>query len=189
MNTSDDPVLQSERLGMRSLASGDEDLYCDLYMNSEVMRYVGQPLSRDAALEGFRTSLERMRLPNFDRRVVVLLDRATQEAIGISSVRLLAGKPGRAEVGTLLKPGLQDRGFAEECSTALISQAFTRPQIDELIAYSTPGNAPVERLLTDLGFTRGKALAPTDSRPARIAWKITRKAWSQRSAKSKPKSK
>jgi [ribosomal protein S5]-alanine N-acetyltransferase len=188
------PTIQSERLSMRSLTSADEAFYCSLYMDAEVMRYVGQPLSRDTALEAFRKSLERMGKPGFERRVVVLLERDTQQPIGISSVRMLRGKDGkrgRAEVGTLLKPAMHEKGFAQECSTALISQSFTRPQIDELVAYSSPGNLAVERLLTDLGFSRDKALAANKRRPERTAWSITRDAWARRSAahKSAPKSK
>lgn len=176
------PTIQSARLSMRSLTPDDEAFYCSLYMDAEVMRYVGPPLSRDTALEGFRKSLDRMSQPSFERRVVVLLDRKTQQPIGISSVRMLRGKPGRAEVGTLLKAGMHEQGFGEECSTALISQAFSRPQIEELVAYSATGNAVVERLLTDLGFTRGETLPEGNGRPARSIWTLTRDAWVKRNA-------
>ncbi len=173
-------TIESERLSMRSLSKDDEAFYCSLYTDAQVMRFVGAPLSRDAASEGFRASLERMSQPPFERRVVVLLDRTTQQPIGISSVRML--KNGRAEVGTLLKPGMHDKGFALECSTALISQAFTRPAIQELVAYSVAGNTAVERLLQELGFSRG-ALRPADKgQPERTAWSITRDAWARREA-------
>jgi RimJ/RimL family protein N-acetyltransferase len=180
------PTIQSERLTMRSLSSADEALYCQLYTNSEVMRFVGAPLARDEALEGFRKSLDGMSKPNFDRRVVVLIDRTTQEPIGISSIRMLRGKPGRAEVGTLLKATMHEKGFAQECSTALISQAFTRREVSELVAYSTSGNAAVERLLSDLGFSRGRALRANKNRQERTGWALTREAWAKRSvAKTK----
>lgn len=172
-------TIDSERLSMRSLSSADEALYCSLYTDADVMRYVGAPLSREAAVEGFRKSIERMGQSSFERRVVVLLDRGTQQPIGISSVRMLRGKGGRAEVGTLLKPAMHDKGFALECSKALISQAFTRPQVRELVAYSVAGNAAVEALLKSLGFTRGKSLQANQLRPARTAWTITRDAWAK----------
>jgi RimJ/RimL family protein N-acetyltransferase len=190
MNTQEEaPTIQSERLSMRSLTSADESFYCSLYMDPEVMRYVGEPLSRDVALDGFRKSLDRMGKPSFERRVLVLLDRATQQPIGISSVRMLRGKPGRAEVGTLLKPSMHEQGYAQECSSALISQAFTRRQIDELVAHSLVGNAAVERLLTDLGFLRGISRAASHGRPARIMWTISRSAWATRAAGAESKSK
>jgi RimJ/RimL family protein N-acetyltransferase len=181
------PTIQSERLSMRSLTSADEAFYCSLYTDAEVMRHVGPSLARDSALEGFRKTLEGMGRDSFERRVVVLLDRATGEPIGISSVRMLRGKPGRAEVGTLLKPGMHEKGFGQECSAALITQAFTRPQINELVAYSNEGNAVVERLLTHLGFTRNGPRPASQVRPARIEWSITRGAWAKRSAQAKSK--
>jgi RimJ/RimL family protein N-acetyltransferase len=180
------PTIQSERLSMRSLTSADEAFYCSLYTDAEVMRHIGPALARDHALEGFRKTLEGMSRPTFERRVLVLLDRKTQEPIGISSVRMLR-KPGRAEVGTLLKPGMHEKGFGQECSAALITQAFTRPQIDELIAYSSEGNTGVERLLTHLGFSRKGSRPASHGRPARTKWSITRSAWTKRSTEAKSK--
>jgi RimJ/RimL family protein N-acetyltransferase len=179
------PTIDSERLSMRSLSSADEAFYCSLYTDTGIMRHVGEPLSRDAALDAFRRSLDRMNEPSFERRVVVLVDRATQQPIGISSVRMLRGKRGRAEVGTLLKPGMHEKGYAQECSTALISQAFTRRYIDELIAYSAIGNTAVERLLTELGFSRGDSLAACEGRPERTVWTLARAAWAKRNAGAK----
>jgi len=181
------PALESERLSMRSLSSADEDFYCSLYTDAEVMRYAGGPLSRDVALEGFRKTLDRMNGQSFERRVVLLLDRKTQQPIGISSVRMVRGKPGRAEVGTLLKAGMHEQGFGQECSTALISQAFRRPQIQELVAHSATGHEIVERLLVDLGFERSETLPAGNGRPARTVWLLSRDAWAKRNAGSKSK--
>lgn len=49
-NDTQGPTIESERLSMRSLSSEDEALYCDLYMNADVMRFVGAPLSRQGAV-------------------------------------------------------------------------------------------------------------------------------------------
>jgi [ribosomal protein S5]-alanine N-acetyltransferase len=189
MNTTDTlgPVIESERLSMRSLSDADEALYCSLYSDANVMRFVGPPLSKDHALEAFRKSLELMRGPSFERRVVVLIDRKTNEPLGISSIRIVDSKRGRAEVGTLLKSGAHEQGFAQECSTALITQAFSRPQISELIAHSANDNKVIDGLLTDLGFSRGRKLAAQDGCPARLVWTLTRDAWSKRCARVKTK--
>ncbi len=188
MNTHEEgPTIQSERLSMRSLTPADEAFYCSLYEDAQVMRHVGAPLAHAEALDGFRKCLSGMGKADFERRIVVLLDRASQQPIGISSIRLLRGKPGRAEVGTLLKPDMHDKGFALECSTALITRAFTRPQVTTLVAYSNEGNTAVERLLTELGFTRGRTGPARGGRPAGTAWTIDRDAWTQRAGATKSK--
>jgi RimJ/RimL family protein N-acetyltransferase len=181
------PVIESDRLTMRSLESADESFYCSLYTDTEVMRYVGAPLGRPSAQEAFRKSLELMSSPSFQRRVVVLVDRKSQRPVGISSVRLVDAKRGRAEVGTLLKPEAQEQGFALECSEALIEQAFTRPQIQELLAYSASGNSPIQGLLQELGFKRGRVRKADKGRPERVAWLLTRADWANRSSKKKTK--
>ena len=182
-NETQGPTIESERLSMRSLSSADEALYCELYMNADVMRFVGAPLSKQGAVDGFKKSLELMSKPEFERRVVVLIDRTSQQPIGISSLRLVDAKKGRAEVGTLLKPGAHEKGFAQECSTALITQAFSRPQVKELVAYSIKDNAAIEGLLDDLGFERGGAVRSSAGRPPRVRWTIGRNEWSKRCAK------
>jgi RimJ/RimL family protein N-acetyltransferase len=183
MTTQDVPI-RSERLTMRSIAPEDEAFYCSLYTDAQVMQHVHEPQSQTEAREGFRKVLDSMRQPTFERRVLVLIDSATQEPIGISSVRMLRGRPGHAEVGTLLKPGMQERGFGLECSEALISQTFTRKQIDTLVAYAADDNSKVEKLLVDLGFERGKPV-----RAGRTEWTLSRDAWSKRSSGSTTKSK
>jgi len=177
------PVVESDRLTMRSLTAADESFYCSLYTDSDVMRFVGAPLARNFAQEAFRKSLELMSSSTFQRRVVLLIDRKSNQPVGISSVRLVNAKRGRAEVGTLLKPEAQEQGFALECSEALIEQAFTRPQINELLAYSASGNASIQRLLQELGFKRGRVRTAEQGRPERIAWLLTRADWANRGKK------
>jgi len=186
-NTETGPTIESERLSMRSLSSADEALYCELYTNAEVMRFVGAPLTKQGAVDGFKKSLELMGKPTFERRVVVLVDRTSKQPIGISSLRMLDGKKGRAEVGTLLKPGAHEKGFAQECSTALITQAFTRPHVKELVAYSIKDNATIERLLKELGFERGGAVRSSGGRPPRIRWTISKNEWAKHCAARKSK--
>jgi RimJ/RimL family protein N-acetyltransferase len=184
MTIHEDASILSERLTMRSLTPADEAFYCSLYTDAQVLQHVHGPQSLAEAREGFRKVLDDMRQPEFKRRVLVLIDRETQEPIGISSIRMLRDRPGHAEVGTLLQTGAHERGFGLECSEALISQAFTRKQIDTLVARAANGNAKVEKLMTDLGFTRGS------TRPnGHAEWTVTRDAWSKRAAGKSTQSK
>jgi RimJ/RimL family protein N-acetyltransferase len=173
--THEDVSFHSERLTMRSLAPEDEAFYCSLYTDAQVMQHVHAPQSLADAREGFRKVLDDMRQPEFKRRVLVLIDRKTQEPIGITSIRLLRSRPGHAEVGTLLKPGAHEQGLALECSQTLNSKAFARQQIDTLVAYAADGNAKAEKLLTELGFTRGQTHAN-----GHTEWTLTRGDWSKR---------
>jgi RimJ/RimL family protein N-acetyltransferase len=186
MKTQEDgPTIQSERVTMRSLTRADEDFYCSLYEDAQVMRHVSAPLTRAEALDGFRKCLDGMSKPEFERRILVLVDRASQAPIGISSIRLLRGKLGHAEVGTLLKPEAHEKGFALECSKALTTQAFTRPQVQTLVAQSSDGNASVERLLTELGFTRTGTTPGRNGQPAKSTWTLDRDTWTKRSGAAK----
>jgi RimJ/RimL family protein N-acetyltransferase/precorrin-3B methylase len=177
------PGTESERLTFRSLTSADESLYIGLYTDPEVMKHVYKPLTREHALRSFRNALASMAREPFERRVVVITEKATGQPIGLSGVHLCDPKHKRAEVGTLLKASSHAQRFGLELSTALISQSFGRPQIDELIAHSTHGNGAIEHLLAALGFVRSGEVPPSDDQPARTRWTLRRDTWAKRSHK------
>jgi RimJ/RimL family protein N-acetyltransferase len=174
------PGTETERLSLRSLTASDEALYCSLYTDPQVMKHIYKPLTRAEAEQSFRKALESMQRTPFERRVVVISDKETGVAIGISGVHVCNATLKQAEVGTLLKSSAHAQRFGVELSNTLISQAFTRPQIDELIAHSTHGNAVVEALLKSLGFVRSGDVPAEGDIPARTRWTLTRAAWSKR---------
>src|ERR1043165_3573326 len=135
---------ESERLTFRSMNAADEALYCSLYMDPEVMRHVMKPLTREHAKASFRRALESMQQVPFERRNVVITEKATGQPIGLSGVHVTDAKRKEAEVGTLLKTGVHAQHFGVELSKALITQAFARPQIDVLIAHSSIHHSAVD---------------------------------------------
>ena len=47
------PELRGSRLDLRPLAAADEELYCAIYTDIELMRLVAAPLTADAAQRAF----------------------------------------------------------------------------------------------------------------------------------------
>jgi RimJ/RimL family protein N-acetyltransferase len=171
--------IETARLSIRLLSAADEALYCGLYMDPDVMRFVGPPLSRERAARSFHKALELTHQQTFGRRIHVLIERATRQAIGISGSHLADAQHGRAEVGTLLRTASHAQRFAPEFCTALFTMAFTRPQVRELWAHVAKDHHAMERLLTGLGFCRGIALPASAVRPAGCGWVLSREAWAQ----------
>ena len=171
--------IETARLTIRLLSDADEALYCGLYMDPVVMRFIGPPLSRERAARSFRKALELSHQPTFGRRIHVLIERATRQAIGISGSHLADAQHGRAEVGTLLRTASHAQRFAMEYSTALITSAFRRPQVREIWAHAPKDHGASEHLLIKLGFSRGVEVVSA-GRPAGCAWSVTREAWSKR---------
>lgn len=179
MAMNEPPYQDSARLRYRLLSAADEALYCDLYSNAEVMKYIGPPVPREQALRGFKKALALMQQP-FGWRITTIIERATDRAVGISSIRLIDEKLRRAEVGSLLLPAAQMQGYGPEYSAALIDYAFKNRGVNEVCAQVVSGNAANESLVTQLGFTLSAAPPVVVGGLTRRTWTLTRAAWAAR---------
>ncbi|MBK9657663.1 MAG: hypothetical protein IPO66_20430 [Rhodanobacteraceae bacterium] len=104
------PELRGSRLDLRPLAAADEELYCAIYTDTELMRLVAAPLSADAAQRAFaaarvaNASWPGSRLAGWvageerDRRVDIgLLERSASVSVAIRVVGNGRDDPGRPE--------------------------------------------------------------------------------------------
>lgn len=162
----------TDRLRYRLLSQADEALYCDLFSNPDVMKYVGPTLSRADALRGFKKALALMQKP-FGWRITTIIERADNKAVGISIIRLVDASLRRAEVGSILLPAAQAKGYGPEYSAALIDYAFKNRGVEIMSAQVVEGNTPNETLLTNLGFSRGADSAVVGGLTRRT-WTLTR---------------
>jgi RimJ/RimL family protein N-acetyltransferase len=175
--TKNPPYKSTPRLTYRLLTTADEALYCNLYGDPEVMRYVGKPLSRDNALVSFGKALALTQQAFFQRRVTAIIERATEKVVGISSIHTIDGKKRTGQVGSMLTPAAQAQGYGLEYSRALISYAFKTRPLDKLLAQVAVGNLATEELVTELGFVPGATTPATPDRPALVTWSLTSVKW------------
>jgi RimJ/RimL family protein N-acetyltransferase len=181
----DRPYKSTPRLAYRLLSVEDESLYCELYADPEVMRYVGTPLSRERALVSFGKALALTQQAYFQRRVTAIVERSTEKVIGISSIHMIDGERRSAQVGSMLVSSAQAKGYGVEYSKALIAHAFKTRPVEKLRAQVAVGNSVTEGLVTELGFSPGAVTPATADRPALCAWTLTRGKWEKRKTSRK----
>jgi RimJ/RimL family protein N-acetyltransferase len=184
-STKNPPYKNSLRLAYRLLTAADEALFCQLYADAEVMRYVGTPLTRDKALVSFGKALALTQQEFFQRRVTAIVERSSNKVVGISSIHLVAGKKNTAQVGSMLLPAAQANGYGPEYSKALIGYAFKARPVEKLIAQVAVGNQVTETLVTGLGFVRGAETPATPDRPALVTWTLTQGKWKKHNKPSR----
>jgi RimJ/RimL family protein N-acetyltransferase len=175
--TKNAPYKNSLRLAYRLLNASDEALYAQLYADPEVMRHVGTPLPREKALVSFGKAIALTEQAIFQRRVTAITERSSGKVIGISSIHLVEGKKRTAQVGSMLTPAAQAKGYGPEYSKTLIAYAFKSRPIDRVIAAVAIGNEVTNGLVTDLGFVRGAETPAASDRPAYATWTLSRGKW------------
>lgn len=175
----------TDRLSFRLISPADEHLYLSLYMDDRVMRFISLPMTRDATQARFQRVLESSHSETFKQRVLVAIERTTNEPIGIISIRPVDGKEGAAEGGIMLIPSAQARGFAAECLAVLIADAFNTLPLSSMFAYTENGNTAVERLLIKLGYLRHEAPHVFNGVALNV-WSLRRETWAARDTVTQP---
>jgi RimJ/RimL family protein N-acetyltransferase len=135
------------RLHLRPLHEGDEALYCALYTDPGLMRNIAPPLSDEAAQRSFRAAC-RQQLPHPRRWII-------SEKDGSHEIGLLGLVPDEdtAEIGVMLMPGWEGRGFATESMAGMVDRVFSMRAFPRLCArQAIADNPPVNRLMLKLGF-------------------------------------
>jgi len=145
--------LETARLRLRPLQEGDEALFYGLYTDPDTMRFIGPPLSAEQAATRFSKIVAWQRKPSLKRRFLVILDKATLQAVGICGTSQYDADALRLEVGMVLKPEARARGVAREALAALMKRIFVVSPVSEIWARFSTENLTAKQLVVSLGFT------------------------------------
>ncbi len=132
------------------LTMADRSLYCGLYGDSEVMRWVAAPVSAEAAERAF----DRV-LAGLSRSWPTTLLWTIRPSLGPAPVGLLglvATESDEAELGVLLEPSASGRGIAARAILLALPFAFNRLGLRRVTTRHDPHNRPAQRLMEAVRF-------------------------------------
>jgi RimJ/RimL family protein N-acetyltransferase len=141
--------IETERLLLRKLRRDDLDDLAALFADADVVRYVGdgQPAGRDEAERALHSTLRRWQEQGFGRWAV--LDRATEQFIGIGGFRSLFGTP---EVVYHLAKQHWGKGYATELARAALRFGFEDRGFERIVAIAKPQNTASIHVMEKLGM-------------------------------------
>jgi RimJ/RimL family protein N-acetyltransferase len=145
--------FETPRLKMRPLGKADRELCCRLFTDEETMKFLGGPLSDEAAIAMFRSMLRaNSRQPG--RNVYLSITSKTGcEPLGLCSAMRIDHLTGRAELGLMMAGGERSKGLGREAFSGLIAAALQEFSLQELQVHYHAQNAAIKRLLTLAGFS------------------------------------
>lgn len=121
----DNFVFQTTRLLIRPFIPEDQQLYLDLYTNTEVMAFIGPPLDIEKARKSFQIALRLNAKEPFRRLFLAICFDG--QPIGLCAVNQWSTALATAEIGLMLLPAWQGQGFATEAKLAFsqkVQQVF-----------------------------------------------------------------
>jgi ribosomal-protein-alanine N-acetyltransferase len=151
--------LSSARLGFRPWREGDLALAAALWGDPEVTRWIGGPLSPEAAAARLAAEIATHAEAGIQYWPIFQLgDGAHVGCCGLRPYR-----DGTPELGVHIRPAFWRRGFALEAARAVIAHAFAALGASALFAGHNPHNAASRALLEKLGFryTHDELYPPT----------------------------
>ena len=148
--------LRTERLLLRPFVDDDFDAFYDLYRREEVARYLyWQPRTREQASE----YLDRVKkLTSFDaeghaiRLAAVLPDSGA--VVGDISLNHVSREHAQGEIGFVINPEYQRRGYATEACVALMRLGFEELGLHRVVGRADPRNAGSVGVMERLGMRR-----------------------------------
>ncbi|OOG64731.1 hypothetical protein B0E46_04785 [Rhodanobacter sp. B04] len=144
--------FETRRMRLRLLNSNDEALFCSLYTDPSVMRFIGPLLSARQAASRFQWIVAGMRQLPASWLYLVMSEKESGQSLGICGVPQFSASATRFEVGLVLTSGARSRGYAREGLAALMERLFSLSSVDEIQAKFFAENQAARQLVVALGF-------------------------------------
>lgn len=144
--------IETEKLTMAQIQEADWALFERLHQDDDVIRYAFDKPSVDEIRERFESRLPQWSWPSAHWLCLVIREKLTQQAIGITGLCISEEHDKHVEVGYLLLPEFHGQGYGTESLIALIDHMTCHFPIDTVNAIVTDGNIASCRVLTKAGF-------------------------------------
>ena len=142
--------FSSNHLDFRLLKAADREIFISLYQDPKVMRKIGPVLSEEKAEALFEIALARNKEKSLGQKVWTIYERSSERNAGLLMLRA-AKFSERAEVGVILTPSMNLKGYGREAVKAIINVAH-KWQLSFIFACYKKDHLAVEKSLVRLGF-------------------------------------
>lgn len=144
--------LETERLLLKPIAKEDWQLFQQLHHSEDVMRYVTDDRSEQNIKARFEARLREWDPHCNEWLTLTIYSKETGEKLGVTGFHAGWQPYQQAELGFLLSPAHQGKGYAKESTLAVLDYIFNQLDYHKAVATVTEGNTPSLKLLESLGF-------------------------------------
>ncbi|RYV02827.1 N-acetyltransferase [Shewanella sp. OPT22] len=145
--------LETEKLTLRSLSSSDWPVFLEMNSSVDVCRFIRPPQAEDE----IRQTFEQRKKPwNFELNewLALVLEDRDGNFVGYSGFRCIDEEYKDAEVGYMMHPSAQGKGFATEALQTITRWGIQKYGIRKFIAYCDVENIGSQRVLQKADFSQ-----------------------------------
>ncbi|MFM2586791.1 GNAT family N-acetyltransferase [Vibrio sp. TBV020] len=144
--------IETKQLTMSQIKETDWALFERLNQDDEVIRYAFDKPSVEEIRERFDSRLPQWSWPSSHWLCLVIREKSSQKAIGVTGLCISEDNEQHVEVGYLLLPEFHGKGYGTESLIGLIDYMTGNFPIDTVNAIVTDGNIASCKVLEKAGF-------------------------------------
>ncbi len=159
--------LQTLRLRLRLWRDEDRAAFAAMHADADVMADLGGPITNAQSNAKLDAYLEAFQCLGIGRWLVETLDDEFLGYAGVMPIRPNHALGDCLEVGWRLVRSAWGKGYATEAAEASLRDAFKRPEIETVFAYTAASNVRSQAVMERLGLRRDLGLDYQDDNPIR----------------------
>lgn len=154
MTETSDYIITTPRLGMRAWKPEDLELFIQMNMDPDVMRYFPGLMSREQTTTTFKRLVSHQNEHGYCFWATDLLEEQRFIGfIGLVNTRIETPFTPCVEIGWRLMPDAWGKGLATEGAKACLKWAFENRIAEEIYSYTPLTNTPSQRVMQKCGMT------------------------------------
>jgi RimJ/RimL family protein N-acetyltransferase len=146
--------LAGQRIKLSPFDESDFDLFVEISMSPVMMEHVYDPCSYEEANEAFIAKSQPWSMESDGWLSFGISEVATSEKLGNIGLKITNHEAKIAEVGFMIKPSAQGKGFAGEALSLVKDYALSELNLNKLVATCSVSNTGSFKLLEKHGFIR-----------------------------------
>ena len=154
INFSPFPELETERLLLRRALPEDAKVIFEIRSNPETMKFIPRPLvtTMDEALEHLKMIDEKINTNEGINWAITI--KGNPEMIGIIGLYRIQPEHYRAEIGYMLLPDFQGKGYVTEAIAKVVAYGFEDMKLHSIEAVIDPENDASAKVVANNGFIK-----------------------------------
>jgi len=146
--------LTGQRIELSPFNQSDRELFIEISMSPIMMEHVYEPCSFEEANEAFIAKSQPWTMESDVWLSLGISETSTGEKLGSIGLKITNSEAKIAEIGFMIKPSAQGKGFAGEALSLVKNYALTELNLNKLVATCSVNNAGSFKLLEKHGFLR-----------------------------------
>jgi RimJ/RimL family protein N-acetyltransferase len=165
-------MIETDVLYLKKLKKSDLSFYQRIYTDKKLVKYVCPVLDNTLAENYFKLTLKIMSKPNPKMVLYVIYETKSNNKIGVIGLRWNQKTEDSVEIGIIVLPSRQRKGFAHHAKSSLIEYAFNSMKINSIIANCDEDNEVANLANQKLGFEKVKTFLSEKSNKMTIKWRV-----------------